>query len=100
MSLRELVQLSSVALSLWLVVEVLIRVRRYRGLRCLYYGDTIKSWSAFIAIGLTTGVYYLAVWYDSYVKDVFIAGDWSAGLRLFVIMALIIHVHYQPRDLL
>jgi len=78
--------------------EVVYRIKRYGGLVLIYPGDSLKSWSAFIAIGVVTGLYYMAVWYDTYVKDIFIAGDWSAGLRLFVILALIVHVHYQPRD--
>jgi hypothetical protein len=96
MTLRELFQFSSIPLSLWLLLEVLWRIRRYKD-ALIFHSDTLRGWSAFIVIAVMTSVYYGFVFYDAYISDIFVAGDWSAALRSGVLAALIIHVRYQPR---
>jgi hypothetical protein len=85
---RDTLQIISIGISLMTLGVIAYKIRRNR--------QSWRIWSPVIIISILTIVYYLAVLYDLYVKDIMNAGDVSSTLRLTVQITILLYVWYMP----
>jgi hypothetical protein len=79
---------ASFVVTVAMLIIVIRRVRSGRG--------TWLMWSPFIVAAVLTLAFYVLVFIDSNIADVFVATAWSAVLRLSVQIALLLFAYYAP----
>lgn len=85
---RDVQQIFSFGVSVVTFVLIFYKLRIHRG--------AFKVWFPFLLITLLTIVYYIAVFVDTNIRDIFNASDWSATLRMSVQIALLLYAWYMP----
>lgn len=87
-SARDVQQVFSFGVSAVTLALIFYKLRIHHG--------TFRVWFPFFLITLLTLVYYIAVFVDANIRDIFNASDWSATLRMSVQIALLLYAWYMP----
>jgi hypothetical protein len=87
-SARDSLQIITVILC----AAMLYGVRR----RVKHYGEPARSWYVFLFIPVLSILFYILVFIDQSITDLFNASDASAIRNLAILIALVIYVYLTP----
>ena len=89
---RDVLQIISMLVCVGMLVAVWRRGRRYH--------EQAREWYVFIFIAVLTLVYYVGVFVDLYLVNIWTGSDVSSVVRLAALIALLLYVLLFPRRII